>query len=156
VIDRSVRHKLAVADREPRGRGGTYSYTGEKDVSSISGDMVSYWYIWCCFVSTLVKILLFCIYFMTHLICASPAKIKAAKSHICIIDRAGHEKPPNNCGNFLSTLKKSQIFGVLTGRLGRYFRYFRGVVLLPRPRRVKVPRTLHAHCKYTSHIVKNT
>jgi hypothetical protein len=30
---------------------------------------------------------------MTHLICASPAKINAAKSHICIIDRAGHEKP---------------------------------------------------------------
>jgi hypothetical protein len=45
VIDRGVRHKLAVADREPRGRGGTYSYTGEKDVSSISGDMVSFWYI---------------------------------------------------------------------------------------------------------------
>jgi hypothetical protein len=29
-----------------------------------------------------VKILLFCIYFMTHLICASPAKIKAAEPHI--------------------------------------------------------------------------
>jgi hypothetical protein len=25
---------------------------------------------------------------VTHLICASPAKIKAAKSQICIIDRA--------------------------------------------------------------------
>jgi hypothetical protein len=28
---------------------------------------------------------------------ASLAKMKAAKSHICIIDRAGHEIPPNNC-----------------------------------------------------------
>ena len=34
---------------------------------------------------------------MTHFIYASPAKIKAAKSHICIIDRAGHEIPPYSC-----------------------------------------------------------
>jgi hypothetical protein len=35
-----------------------------------------------------VKIVPFCICFVTHLICASPAKIKAAKSQICIIGRA--------------------------------------------------------------------
>jgi len=34
---------------------------------------------------------------MTPLICVSLAKIEAAKSHICIIDRAEHEIPPNNC-----------------------------------------------------------
>ena len=35
-----------------------------------------------------MKIIPFYIYFVTHLICASPAKIKAAKSQICVIDRA--------------------------------------------------------------------
>ena len=45
----------------------------------------------------LVKIFIFCIYFMTHLICAIPAKIKAAKSHTCILNRAGHEIPPLDC-----------------------------------------------------------
>ena len=35
-----------------------------------------------------MKIVPICICFVTHLICASLAKIKAAKSQICIIDRA--------------------------------------------------------------------
>jgi hypothetical protein len=35
-----------------------------------------------------VKIVPICICFVAHLICVSPAKIKAAKSQICIIDRA--------------------------------------------------------------------
>ena len=36
----------------PEERRIFYSYAREKDVSSIFGDMVSFWYIWCCFVST--------------------------------------------------------------------------------------------------------
>jgi hypothetical protein len=35
-----------------------------------------------------VKIVPFCICFVTHLICASLAKIKVAKSQMCIIGRA--------------------------------------------------------------------
>jgi len=36
----------------PEERRIFYSYAREKDVSSIFGDMVSFWYIWCCFGST--------------------------------------------------------------------------------------------------------
>jgi hypothetical protein len=64
-----------------------YSYTRKKYVSSIFGDMVSFCYIWCCFVSTPCEDppFFFWIYFMTHLICASPST-------------AGHENtPPYNC-----------------------------------------------------------
>jgi hypothetical protein len=39
-----------------------------------------------------VKIVPFYIYFVIHSICASPAKIKAAKSQICIIDRPNINK----------------------------------------------------------------
>jgi hypothetical protein len=35
-----------------------------------------------------VKIVPFCMHFVTHLICASLARIKAAKSRNCIIDKA--------------------------------------------------------------------
>jgi hypothetical protein len=51
--------------------------------------MVKFWYIWCCFVQAFVTIVLFCIYFASHLICASQAKIKAAKSQNCIINTRG-------------------------------------------------------------------
>ena len=78
----------------PEERRIFYSYAREKDVSSIFGDMVSFWYIWCCFVSTPCEDPPFLyIYYDPHLICASPAKIKAAKSHIYIIDSRARNTP---------------------------------------------------------------
>ena len=47
----------------------------------------------------LVKIVPLCICFVTHLICTSPAKIKAAKSQICIIDRANINTREDTGGN---------------------------------------------------------
>jgi len=49
VIERPLRKLAAFFMMEPL---WPYSYTREKDVSSIFGDMVSFRYIWCCFVST--------------------------------------------------------------------------------------------------------
>jgi hypothetical protein len=74
-----------------------YSYTRGKDVGPIFGDMVSFWYIWCCFVSSPCEDLPFLYIFHDSLDLCKLAKIKAAKSHICIIDRAGHEIPLYNC-----------------------------------------------------------
>jgi len=74
----------------------SYSYTRVRNVSSVFGDKVSFRYIECCFASSPCKDRPFYIYiyFMAHLICASSAEIKTAKSHNCIIDRAGHHLSP--------------------------------------------------------------
>jgi hypothetical protein len=44
-----------------------------------------------------VKIIIFYMYFIAYLICASLAKIKAAKFHNCIIHSAGHLLSLDSC-----------------------------------------------------------
>jgi hypothetical protein len=77
---------------------GWYSYTREKDVSSHFGDMVSFWYIWCCFISTPCERPPFLYIFYDSLDLCKPSENKSSKiSYMyCIIDRAGHETPPYN------------------------------------------------------------
>jgi len=76
-----------------------YSYTRVRNVSSVFGDKVSFGISNAVLLQAPVKIVPFIyIYFVAHLICASSAEIKAAKSHNCIIDRAGHHLSPlDNC-----------------------------------------------------------
>ena len=84
-------------DREPEERAeglphtiisNTYRLDPRKDVSLVSTTRERFGISGAALFRTLVKIVPVCICFVAHLICASLAKIKAAKSQICIIDRA--------------------------------------------------------------------
>ena len=77
-----ARNKDAIAEAVPR---FLTSFVSEERIAEQLGtidfgDKVEAWYIWCCLFRALVKIVPIGICFVAHLICASPAKIKAAKS----------------------------------------------------------------------------
>jgi hypothetical protein len=102
--------------RLPRDRNrntvGRSIYTREKDVSSIFGDMVSFWYISCCFVLTACEDPPFLYIFYDSLDLCKPSENKSSRTSytVCIIDRAGHEIPPNNCRSGFKLLHCSVCF----------------------------------------------
>jgi len=99
TADTSPFSRLTAAVAEKNPSLSSYSYTRVRNVSSVFGDKVSFGISNAVLLQAPVKIVPFIyIYFVAHLICASSAEIKAAKSHNCIIDRAGHHLSPlDNC-----------------------------------------------------------
>ena len=100
--DVSVREEVCVARVEwsveygMRESEAMYSYTREKGVSLIFGDKVNIRYILGRLYFKSLGRSSSHAQFMTYLLCASLAGIKAAKSQNCIIDRARHLSPLNN------------------------------------------------------------